>query len=202
MNMKNMLKYFTLLVLIISFSCNRNGGLEVERQARGFKKFVLEEPFSHLLSLDFNSKWSGFRVTNPSALYALGYCGLYFQSSPDKQEFVLIASTLEDNSTYRVNFHNAKDFFVPNFKIQCPINRFPIPKLDDPFFNIKDNIDIENSVILGLRQERGNFFTEKGISEAKKFAEPQDYDKIGNGYSNGAIVDYSSKKIIYWIIVW
>jgi len=202
MNMKNMPKYFTLLVLIISFSCNRNGGLEVEKQAREFKKFVLEEPFSHLLSLELNSKWSVFRVTNPSALYALGYCGLYFQSSPDKQEFVLNASALEDNSTYRANFQNAKDFFVPNFKMQCPINRFPIPKLDDPFFNIKDNIDIENSVIIGFRQERGNFFTEKGISEAKKFAEPQDYDKIGNGYSNGAIIDYSSKKIIYWIIIW
>jgi hypothetical protein len=202
MNMKNMPKYFTLLVLIISFSCNRNGGIEVEKQAREFKKFVLEEPFSHLLSIDLNSNWSVFRVTNPSALYALGYCGLYFQSSPDKQEFVLIASTLEDNSTYRVNFQSAKDFFVPNFKMQCPINRFPIPKLDDPFFNIKDNIDIENSVIIGFGQERGNFFTEKGISEAKKFAKPQDHDKIGNGYSNGAIVDYSSKKIIYWIIIW
>lgn len=200
MNMKNMLKYFTLLVFIFLSACNRNGGLEVERQAREFKRFVSEEPFSHLSS--FNNTWSVVRVTNPSALYALGYCGLYFQSSLDKQEFVLIASTLEDNSTYRVNFQNAMDFFVPNFKMQWPINRFPIPKLDDPFFSIKNNIDIENSVILGLRQERGNFFTEKGINKAKKFARPQDHDKIGTGYSNGAIVDYSSKKIIYWIIIW
>jgi hypothetical protein len=202
MNMKNMLKYFALLVFIISFSCNRNGGLEVERQAREFKRYVSEEPFSHILSLNYNSNWTVFRVTNPSAIYALGYCGLYFQSSPNKQEFGLIASTLEDYSVYRVNFQNAKDIFVPNFKMQCAVNRFPIPKLDDPFFNIKDNVDIENSVILGLSQKRGNFFTDKGISEAEKFAEPQDYDKIGNGYSNGAIIDYSSKKIFYWIIIW
>lgn len=197
-----MLKYFILLVFIIFSSCNRNAGLEIDRQAREFKKLISEEPFSHLSSFNFNNKWSVFRVTNPSALYALGYCGLYLQSSPDKQEFISIASKLEDNSAISVNFQNEKDFFVPNFKIQSPINRFPIPKLDDPIFNIKDNIDIENTVILGLRHEKGNFFTEKGISEAKKFAEPQDHNKIGNGYSNGAIIDYSSKKIIYWIIIW
>lgn len=198
--MKNLPKYFTLLVFVFSSACNRNEGLEIERQAREFKKFVSEKPFDFFSS--FNNTGSVFMVTNPSALYALGYCGLYFQNTPELNKFLSITSKLESNSIFMADFQDTLYYFVPDFKVQSPKNRFPIPKLDDPFFNIIDNVDTENSAILCFKQERGNFFTEKGIYEAKKFAKPQDYDKIGNGYSNGAIIDYSSKKIIYWVIVW
>lgn len=200
MNMKNLLKIFTLSIVIITSACNRNGGLEVEKQASEFQSYISEDP------LDFFSSWENtgavFRVTNPSALYALGYCGLYFQSSPETKEFLSITSKLENHTVFRASLQDTLDYFVPNFKFPNPKNKFPVPRLDDPFYNIGDSVDVQNSIILGLQQERGNFFTKKGISEAKKFARPQDHDKIGNGYSNGAIVDYSSKKIIYWIIVW
>ena len=198
--MKSLLRFFVLLVFIISSACNRNEGLEIERQAREFKKFVSEEPLDLLSS--FNVKWSVFKVTNPSALYALGYCGLYYQSSPEANEFLSISSELENHATNKASLKDTLCYFVPDFTLKSPKNKFPIPRLDDPAFNIIDNVDIENSVILGFQQERGNFFTEKGVYEAKKFAKPQNHDKIGNGYSNGAIIDYSSKKIIYWIIIW
>jgi hypothetical protein len=198
--MKNLLKIFTLSIVIITSACNRNGGLEIEKQAREFKSFISEEPLDLFSSWD--STGSVFNVTNPSALYALGYCGLYFKRSPEPKEFIAIASKLENLSVFTASLQDTIEYFVPDFKEQSPENRFPTPRLDDPVYNIIDSIDIENSIILGLRQERGNFFTEKGINKAKKFAEPQDYDKIGNGYSNGAIIDYSSKKIIYWIIIW
>lgn len=198
--MKNLLKIFALLIIIISTACNRNKGLEIERQAREFKSFISEEPLGLFSSM--NSTGSVFSVTNPSALYALGYCGLYFKHSLEPNEFLSIASKLENHSVFKASLHDTLDYFVPDFKVQSPENRFPTPRLDDPVYNIRDSVDVENSVILGLQQEIGNFFTEKGIFNAKKFAKPQDHDKIGNGFSNGAIIDYSSKEIIYWVIIW
>lgn len=198
--MKLIFKYFAISIFIFSTGCEINIWQGFEKHIKEFKLFILEEPFDFFSSLP--SEGNFLRVINPSAIYYKGYCGLFLKDEPQDDEFLSIVHSLENLSILRSDFQDTLSFFVPNFKESAPEERFPIPGLDDPVYSFRDSLDAQNTVILGFKRGNGNFFNEKGIEKVREFAKPEDHDKIGNGYANGAFIDYSSKVIIYWVIIW
>lgn len=200
MNMRIFFKYFVISFFIFSTGCEINIRQGFEKHIKHFKLFILEEPFDVFSSLPSEGSFLG--VINPSALYAEGYCGLFLKDEPQDEEFLSIVHSLENLSIFRSVFQDTLSFFVPNFKESSPDDRFPIPGLDDPVYSFRDSLDANNSVIIGFKRGNGNFFNEKGIEKVQEFAKPEDHDKIGNGYANGAFIDYSNEVIIYWVIIW
>ena len=198
--MKYIFKYFAITIFIFLTSCEIGVKQGFEKHINNFKLFILEKPFDVFSSLPIEGSF--LRVINPSALYYKGYCGLFLKEEPQAEEFLSIVQSLENLSIFRSDFLDTLSFFVPNFKESSPEKRFPIPGLDDPVYSFRDSLDAQNTVILGFKRGNGNFFNEKGIEKVREFAKPEDHDKIGNGYANGAFIDHSSKVIIYWVIIW
>jgi hypothetical protein len=63
-------------------------------------------------------------------------------------------------------------------------------------------IDNENTDVFIFNYDEGDFFSEKGKKEIKEWTNIKDDNFQGKGYSNGALVDYNNKYIIYWTIIW
>jgi hypothetical protein len=113
-----------------------------------------------------------------------------------------IVSELEDDNIFKCELKDSTLYSIPNFKEKFSEEKFSIPNIDDSFYSIRDNIDVLNSIIYGLKMEKSIFLNQKGIEKSKKYLGLVDSAEIGRGYSNGVIVDNTSRFIIYWVMIW
>lgn len=199
--MKYCFKTIILLVLLNTSCMWEVVNINHEKEIKKFESHFLPELFQSFSS-DIYKEENFLRLINPIALYALGYCGIFFKHSSKEEEFDSIILELEKQSIFKCKIEDTLFYSVPNFKETFPENKFPTPDLNDWVYTIRDSIDVKNSIIFGLKNKQGEYFNQKGIEQIKKLVKDIDVTSIGKGYSNGAIVDYSDKEIIYWIIIW
>ncbi|OYU84091.1 MAG: hypothetical protein CFE24_08105 [Flavobacterium sp. BFFFF2] len=120
-----------------------------------------------------------------------------------KQEFDLQVEKLENGNVYKSKSYDTISFYVPNFKFTEIKRKFATPNLLDEKLHLNYVLNNDNKTcFFVLRNKKGNYFNSKGITEIKEFAKKEDWKFIGNGYSKGAFVDYNSRRITYWLIVW
>jgi len=162
--MRIFFKYFAITIFVLLTRCEIGVKQGFEKHIKHFKLFIHEEPFDVFSSLP--SEGSFLRVINPSALYAKGYCGLFFKDEPQDEEFLSVLSRFENLSIFRSDFQDTLSFFVPNFKESSPEERFPIPGLDDPVYSFRDSLDAQNTVILGFKRGNGNFLMKKELKKS------------------------------------
>ncbi len=196
------MKNYTLIIMLASlvFVIECQSNVHFENSIQNFQSFILEE----VVDTSFRNTYKDenfFMVLNPSGLYAKGYCGIFFKKSYDIIEFNQISSKLKQNSIFDNTLKDIDNVYVPNFKNETSFEKFPIPSFDDALLGLRKELNEDSSEILILNKKRGQYFTQKGIEEVKKFTK-NNVNKIGTGYSNGLVIDYQSRKIIYWTIVW
>ena len=197
------LKFTAVLIIGFLFTyCNKqkNYSQDYTSNIKSYKNYFFSEPFEVYPEKLYNPNFFA-GVINPSALYAEGYSGLYFKSH-NSYDFKSIKTSLEGKSIFTGNALDSIHYFVPNFKEINPKGKYPIPNLNDPIYTIKDSLNMANSKILVFKNKEGQFFNKKGEEKVRKFAKLDSTFVVGKGYSNGAIIDYSSKKIIYWVMIW
>jgi hypothetical protein len=194
---------FILLIMLIMFTDCKMSEVEMnfEEDINNYKSYVSPEPFEYFSSDIYNEE-NFLMVMNPSGLYAKGYCGIFFKHNYKNHEFDSIVLKLRNESIFESALGDSKNYFVPNFKENRPLEKFPVPFFNDPLFSFKDSIEVEQSRVFGFRNIKGDFFTQKGINDIQDFSKVNKLDSLSQGYSNGVIIDFSSNMIIYWIIVW
>jgi len=199
--MQAYIQIFVLIIISITLTNCKKSDLNFEKDINNYKDCIKSEPFEYFSS-DIYKEENFLMVLNPSGLYVKGYCGIFFKHNYKSHEFDSIALKLRNESIFESALGDSKSYFVPNFKENVHLGKFPVPFFDDPLFSFKDSIEVEQSYIFGFRDIKGEFFTQKGINDIQDFSKVNKLDSLSQGYSNGAIIDFSSNTIIYWIIVW
>ncbi len=196
------MKSHTIIILLLSlclFSCKK--GLEEikNNELNHFKDFVKKETYSEIET----NPLSLVQIIYPHAIYADGYSGVILLEDLSEKEFDLKVRDLEKKVFFKSSLLDTTKYYTPNIKQLKETTKFPIPKLDDEILRLSDTIDVNNSYILGLREENGAFFEDKFIEDIRDSKELKEIQHlIGNGFSNGAIIDNTNKRILHWIIVW
>jgi hypothetical protein len=190
--------YKILVIFFFIIGCSRSQStIDSNEDVSKFKSFFKSEALS-LLSSTYNKDLVFLEVVNPSALMVEGYSMLLLEQKP--KDFNLVVSDLKNDNIFNSNIKDTFQFTIPHFKNAIPETKFPIPNLDNPIF--RNRIDSSKVDIFGLKQGAGCFFNKRGLEEAAFFTQILSIKPLGRGFSNGAIVDYSSRTIIFWIIVW
>ena len=191
-----------ILILFISSCAKKKVNTDFGEDIQNYMSYFSSKPFSFYSPEYYDEKhFAG--IINPSALYAKGYSTMYFKNKViNKGSFDSITSNLEAQSLFKGSALDTSNFFIPNFKLENPEGKYPILSLNNPLYTIKDSLDMAKSSILIFKNESGQFFNEIGEAKVRKYADIDDSFIIGKGYSNGAIIDYSSKEIIYWVLIW
>lgn len=207
----NTIRYYLKIIILISFIVSTNGCMRSKTSSREdygntkvietYKSFFTTEPFKFFSTKLYNQK-NFLGVINPSALYAEGYSGLYFKQTLNEPSFKSMVTDFTNKSIFISHALDSINYFMPNYKETSPQGKFPIPNLNDHVYTIKDSLDMKNSKILILNNNKGQFFNKKGKEEVNMFADIDSTFVIGKGYSNGAIIDFNKKTIIYWVIIW
>lgn len=198
--MKSHYKFMLLVVLTITQVNCKQSSIEIaDKEIEHFKEYVKEETYSKIET----DGLSLLQIIYPHAIYADGSCGIILIEDLSEVEFNKTADNLLKKSLFNSPFLDTVKYYSPNIRQLKKTAEFPVPQLDDEILSITKMIDANNSFIYGLRQEYGSFFKENFLNDIKNFKELEEVeDLIGNGFSNGAIVDKTNKKIIYWILVW
>ena len=197
-----MKKYFISIYLIITIIGCQNHEYKINfgENLDKFKEYFypkLNENFSEYSSENL------FVVFYPVGLYVDGYCGVFFKYSYDKVEFDSIALKLENASIFKSKIQDTSKYYIPNYKIDGPVDKFPIPNLNHSVKPLVDSLSTTHrNYLYILKKEKGRFFNKKGIDEINKFFKSDYKEAIGKGFSKGAIVDYDNREIVYWVIIW
>ena len=198
--MKNYIILFVLFIAITSCKRTLDGG-NLENDITHFRSCILPKPFE-IFPSSIYKKENFAGVINPSALYADGYCVIFFKHNFHKSKFVSVSSELKNKSIFKSVLLDTINCITPNFKEDNNYSKFPVPNFEDTFFSFVDKLKVDDSLILGFRNEKGQYFNQKGIEQIQKTTKLNTLELIGKGYSNGVVIDNSSKTIIYWIMIW
>ena len=195
-------QFLFIIVLTLMISCHNRKIIDWDNQILQFKESVKDEPFEFLTDYEDYSM-SVLLINYPDGVHLDGLCGIIFQQKLEKDEFELVSKKLDDNSILKSDFLNSDDYYTPDLKIKMTNSQFPVPNFDDSWFSIREKVSLGDSRIFGLKHKDGNFFSKSFLN---KISNDSDYtkiiDKIGNGYSNGAVLDCQSRTVYYWIIIW
>jgi hypothetical protein len=171
-----------------------------------FKNAVSKEPFSYF-SYDFFKenfdKKSYVNILYPNFTHLHGYCGIVLEKNySDKDKFDSICRKLEKDNIFKSNFSDSTKYIMLEKNKKIGEKTFPLPNLNDFLEKIGTDLNFEKSIILGLKKEYGNYLNSEFLKDKNNEKLNSYLDKTKNGFSNGAIVDFSSNKIIYWVIIW
>lgn len=200
--MKNYCILYLLLIVTV-ISCRRTTNeIETKKMINEFKGYFVHEPFEFFDSLIYQQKNNSV-VNYPVSIYANGYCGMFFKKTLTEDKFNSTVLQLENNSIFKSSVQDTIKYFVPQFRENNNYRKFPVPNVKNSlFFFFDKELNMNTCRILGLRYKKGNYFTQECINQVEKFKKENISHLIGKGYSNGATIDYDSKTIIYWIIIW
>jgi len=191
-----------ILAIIIITSCKDRQLINWNKQISQFKESVKDEPFEFLADKNY-SPMSVQMIDYPIGIHLNGLCGIVFKQILEQDKFEYITIKLKEKSVFKSDFLRPENYYTPDLRVELNNNKFPAPNFDDSWFSIKENVSLENSLILGFRHEKGNFFTNPFLQKISNEAEYSSIkDKVGKGYSNGAVIDYQNRTIYYWIIIW
>ena len=201
--MKSSIKYLVLVInFVFFFSCKKENNKISAQNFFEFKECFTEQPFNYFLKYDIYNQGNVYAISYHVNIFISGHCCTYLKKKYSDEDFFTLQKELINNSIYHSKFKNTIGTTVPNVKIVNQENKFPIPKLNDPFYNFQNEVSEEKSFILILKKEKGFFFSERGIREIKESFYFNPKIVYGKGYSNGALIDPTKNTIYYWVMVW
>lgn len=201
--MKSSIKYFVLVITIVFlFNCKKENQKTTSQNFFEFKECFTEQPFNYFLKYDIYNHENVDAISFPSAIFVEGHCCAYLKKKYSDEDFFTLQKELMSKSIYHSKLKDTISTTVPNIKIVNQEIKYPIPKLNDPFYHFQNKVSEEKSFVLIFKNEKGFFFSKKGIKEIKESTEFNPKIKYGKGYSNGALIDPTTKTIYYWVMVW
>lgn len=201
--MKSSIKYFILAISFIFFiGCKKENNKTTAKNFFEFKECFTEKPFNFFLKYDIYNQENFDAISFPVNIFIEGHCSAYLKNKYSDEDFNIIQKELISKSIYHSKLKDTLKTTVPDIKIPNQKIGFPIPKLNDPFVNFQNKINEEKSFVLIFKNEKGFFFSDRGIKEIEESFYFNPKSVYGKGYSNGAIIDPTKNTIYYWVMVW
>ncbi len=204
-----MIKYNKLMIIFLlsAFTAcdfNRNTyrtEVDEEELLEDFKTYFTEEPLNSIASVRKDNYLLG--ITNPSGIsLAGGYCRLFYVYKANDENIESTYKEIKKNSKVNFFLTDTSKYYVPSFKKPNNENKIPIIGIADFKDNYYETLINDGTEVYVFNYESGNYFTEKGIKNFF-YSRQSDEDTFeGKGYSNGAIINYQSKDILYFTIIW
>lgn len=194
----------TILTILSIISCKKSSDkydifTDYRAQIEKYKTFFDKDPFK-TISSKYDDEYIT-RIIFPSGIDYNGYSGIIYTYNCQKSNFDSVYNLIKSKSIFKSKLKNSDSLYIPNYKKNSEINKYPKINLNDPFQKLMEEINPEYTEIFIFNSASGNFFNSKGIEEVIKFGKLNKKEFRGNGFSNGAVVDHSNYFIIYWTII-
>lgn len=193
-----------LIILFILISCRKSNNenyivTNYKAEVEKFKSFFNKQPFK-TISSKYDDEYMA-RIIYPSGIDYNGYCGIVYTYKCEKTNFDSVYNLIKSKAIFKSELKNNDNFYIPSYKKDSKINKYPKINLNDPFQNLNKEINPEYAEIFIFNSANGNFFNNKGIEEVIRFGKLNRQEFSGNGFSNGAVIDNSNNFFIYWTII-
>ena len=157
-----------------------------------FKNSVSLEVFNSIPTTEvFINGSLSQNILFPESIYASKYCGVFIEYKYSDVEFKNKLNDFEVKNIFESDIKDSCNKYIPVEinKQDCSKEYLPVPNITDDFNELKDKT-LEGKYLV-FNYQPGEFLNNKTLLKGDK-----------HGFSNGVIIEHSSNKMIYWIVIW
>jgi hypothetical protein len=205
--MKQFSFFFTILITL-NISCLHHEKIdEVNNFIQSYEKGPFDENIINVFNLDTLDENLILFMFYQNAIQFEGYSGLILsQVYKESALFDSIVTSLRSMSYFQSSIKDSSNYFFVNkstFKDLSDRKLIPIPDLSHKSQKLQNMVENKEVVVLGLKRQYGFYFKESFIKELESKPElKRMISNVENGYFSGAMIDFNTQRILYWVMIW
>ncbi len=185
------MKYLVIVLLLTISSCKSvkpHKKIMIDK----FNQYTTEDVFSLLPIKNIIIENSlSQNIIFPEAIYASNYCGVFIEYNHNSDEYNKILDYIKEGNFFESSITDSCNIYIPRIKEieECSENYVPVPNTKDDFNELKNKINEGKYIV--FNHKKGVFLKDEAFLTGNS-----------HGFSNGIILEDSTNKVFYWVVIW